>query len=71
MKKKLTIEGMHCASCAANIEKSLKKINGVTDVNISVMTKKGFIEVDEKITDEELKKAVSRAGSAYKLVKVE
>ncbi|MBS3081350.1 heavy-metal-associated domain-containing protein, partial [Candidatus Pacearchaeota archaeon] len=27
MKKiKLTIEGMHCASCAGNIERSLKKV---------------------------------------------
>lgn len=71
MKKKLTIEGMHCASCAMNIEKSLRKVPGVKDVNISLMTKKGFVEVDDKVTDEELKKAVARAGSAYRLVKVE
>ncbi|HLC78239.1 MAG TPA: cation transporter, partial [Candidatus Nanoarchaeia archaeon] len=37
MKKlKLTIEGMHCASCATNIEKSLKKVPGVKEVSVSV-----------------------------------
>ena len=70
MKLKLTIEGMHCASCGNNIEKSLKKISGVKDVNVSVMTKKGFVEVDKEIPEEEIKKAVSRAGN-YKLLKIE
>lgn len=70
MKKvKLTIEGMHCASCAANIERSLKKVPGVSSVAVSLMTKKGFIEVDEKVSDEELKKAVARAG--YKVAAIE
>lgn len=69
MRKKLTIEGMHCSSCTVNIEKSLRKVAGVKDVNISLMTKKGFVEVDEKTTDEELKKAVARAG--YKVTNIE
>jgi len=69
MRKKLTIEGMHCASCAINIEKSLRKINGVKEVNISLMTKKGFVEADEEVSDDEIKKAVARAG--YKVVNIE
>lgn len=70
MKIKLTIEGMHCAGCASNIERSLKKISGVREANISLMTKKGFIETEKKIPLEDLSKAVARAGS-YKLIKVE
>lgn len=70
MKKlKLTIEGMHCASCASNIEKSLKKVPGVKEANVSLMLKRGIIECDEKITDDEIKKAVARAG--YNLSKIE
>ena len=69
MRKKLTIEGMHCASCAINIEKSMRKINGVKEVNISLMTKKGFVEADDKVLDEEFKKAVARAG--YKVINIE
>jgi Cu+-exporting ATPase len=69
MKIKLKIEGMHCASCASNIERSLKKIPEVKEANVSLMTKKGFVETDKEIPEEELKKAVARAG--YKLTGVE
>ena len=70
MKKlKLTIQGMHCASCASNIEKSLKKVSGVKEASVSLMLKKGTVEADEKVSEEEIKKAVARAG--YKVIKVE
>ncbi|MDE1848674.1 MAG: heavy-metal-associated domain-containing protein [Nanoarchaeota archaeon] len=69
MKKKLTISGMHCASCAANVERSLKKINGVKSASVSLLTKKGFVESDEDISDDEIRKAVARTG--YRLEKIE
>ncbi len=70
MKKiKLSIEGMHCASCASNVEKSLKKVPGVKEANVSLMLKKGIVECDEKVSDEEIKKAVARAG--YKIARGE
>ncbi|MEM3113350.1 MAG: heavy metal-associated domain-containing protein [Candidatus Pacearchaeota archaeon] len=68
-RKKIEIQGMHCASCASNIEKSLRKVPGVRNVTVSLMTRKGFVECDEKVKDEELKKAVARAG--YKAISVE
>jgi len=69
MKKKINIEGMHCASCAGNIERSLKKVPGVSEVNVSVIGKKAFVEVNEKVPEEELKKAVARAG--YRVLSIE
>lgn len=69
MKKKINIDGMHCASCATNIERSLKKVQGVNEVSVSVIGKKAFVELDEKVSDEELKKAVARAG--YKTISIE
>ncbi|MBS3070862.1 heavy-metal-associated domain-containing protein [Candidatus Pacearchaeota archaeon] len=69
MKIKLKIEGMHCASCASNTEKSLKKISGIKEASVSLMTKKGIVESDAEINDEELKKAVARVG--YKLIGIE
>ena len=70
MKKiKLTIEGMHCASCASNIEKSLKRVSGVKDASVSLMLKKGTVEADDSVSDDELKKAVTKVG--YKVIKVE
>ncbi|MBS3172295.1 heavy-metal-associated domain-containing protein [Candidatus Woesearchaeota archaeon] len=67
--KKLFIEGMHCASCASNIERSLKKIKGVKSVNVSLMTRKAIVDVDSTVKDDDLKKAISRTG--YKLIKIE
>lgn len=70
MKKvKILIEGMHCASCAGNIERSLKKVRGVKEVAVSIVTRKAIVEEDENVPEEELRKAVARAG--YKAVSVE
>lgn len=69
MKKKITISGMHCASCASNVERSLKKIGGIKGVSVSMLTKKAFIESDNDIPDEEIKKAISRTG--YKVEAIE
>ena len=70
MKKlKLTIEGMHCASCGTNIERGLKKVSGVKEVSASVMTKKAFVEAEDSVKDEDLKQAVAKVG--YKVLAVE
>ena len=70
MKKlKLFIEGMHCASCANNIEKSLKKISGIKEASVSLMLKKGTVEAEDSVSDEEIKKAVAKVG--YKVTKIE
>lgn len=70
MKKvKVTIEGMHCSSCAGNIERSVKKVPGVKAVSVSLMTRKGIVEAEDSVTEEDLKKAVTRTG--YKIVKIE
>lgn len=72
MKKlKLTIEGMHCASCSQNIERSLKKVPGVKEVSVSVMTNKGFVEAEDNVDKKQLEEAVEDAGSRYKALKIE
>ncbi len=67
-KIKLTIEGMHCASCASNIERAVKKVKGVKEVVVSLMTNKCFVEM-ENADKEEIKKAVQKVG--YKVVDLE
>jgi len=70
MKKlKLTIEGMHCSSCVSNIERILKKVPGVKEVSISLMLKRGNIETEDNVTEEEIRKAISKVG--YKVTKIE
>ncbi|VVB77770.1 putative copper-exporting P-type ATPase A [uncultured archaeon] len=70
MKKiKLTIDGMHCASCAANIERALGKVKGIKSASVSVMTKKALIEAEDNVNIEEIKKAVSNVG--YSIVNIQ
>jgi len=70
MKKvKIVIQGMHCASCASNIEKSLKKVSGIKEVNVSILTNKAFVDAEDSVKEEDMKKAVARAG--YKAVSIE
>ncbi len=68
-KLKISIDGMHCASCASNIERSLKKVSGVKEVSVTLMLKKGIVEAEDSVSEDDLKKAVERAG--YKLVKID
>ena len=69
MKKlKVTIDGMHCASCATNIERSVKKVAGVKDVTVSVITKKAFVEVDDAVKEDAIKAAVAKAGYKVKTI---
>jgi Cu+-exporting ATPase len=67
----IDIEGMHCASCAMNIERSLKKTPGVTSANVNLLSKKGYVEVDDSVTEDVLKKAVKRTGYAATNVEFE
>jgi Cu+-exporting ATPase len=69
MKRKITIDGMHCASCSSNIERSIKKVPGVKEVSISLMTKRAIVESDENVSEEDIKKAIARAG--YKIASIE
>src|SRR5512136_2435011 len=45
-KATLDIAGMHCASCALNIENSLKKVDGVSRAVVNFATEKAYVEYD-------------------------
>ena len=68
--KKITmkIDGMHCASCASNLTKSLTKL-GAKDINVNVIFGKASAEVDDNVTEEQIKKAVADPG--FKLTEVQ
>jgi Cu+-exporting ATPase len=59
----LDIEGMHCSSCAAIIEKSIRKVDGVKEANVNFAAEKASILVDESVVEKDtLIKAVEKAG---------
>ena len=43
----LKIEGMHCTSCAGIIERTLRKITGVSSANVNFATEKALVVYDE------------------------
>ena len=47
---KLDISGMHCASCVATIEKSLKKIKGVENARVNLSTEKASVDFNPSVT---------------------
>jgi len=62
----LPIEGMTCASCVARVEKSIAKIEGVTDVAVNLATEKATFNIDKGKTGiVEIKKVVEEVG--YKI----
>lgn len=66
-KKSFPIVGMHCASCANLLERSLSKVPGVVNASVNYGSESATVEVDEnKVKDEDLISAV--AGSGYKAV---
>mgnify|MGYP001578966109 FL=1 len=67
-KAKIEIVGMHCASCASNIEKSLSRVPGVKNPKVSLLLKKGSVECEDNVKEEDLKKTDARVG--YKLTKI-
>ncbi len=63
MKTTLQLIGMHCASCAVNIEEALKKTPGVSEVNVNYANEKAYVEHDEaEAPIEHLQASVKKLG---------
>jgi len=63
MKKTFAIRGMHCVSCAMNIERRLKKMHGIKEAVVNFAANKATVEYDEdKISVGNIKEAVESLG---------
>ena len=47
MKKTYNLIDLDCANCARKMEDAIKKLDGVTDANVSFLTQKMTIEADD------------------------
>jgi len=62
-KTTLSIKGMHCASCAAAVEGSLKKVSGVSKAAVNFATEKAYIEYNPaEATPQVLEHTIEKAG---------
>lgn len=62
MKKKFTVYGMTCSACVAAVERSVKKVDGVTDAGVNLSSGALICECDGKVTDDQIINAVVKAG---------
>lgn len=46
MKSKFKIKGIDCANCAAELERAIQKMEGITSVSLSFMAERLEIEYD-------------------------
>ncbi|HCR35844.1 hypothetical protein A2130_04590 [Candidatus Woesebacteria bacterium GWC2_33_12] len=61
-KKTFPVVGMHCASCAKLIERSLSKVPGIIKASVNYGSESATVEINDRVTDQELEKAVKDAG---------
>lgn len=62
-KTELKITGMTCAACSARVERNVKKLNGIVNVNVNLATEKATIEFDKNtITTDEIINTIVNSG---------
>jgi copper ion binding protein len=63
VKKTYTVTGMSCANCVANVERAVKKVEGIKKVDVNLIEEMMLVEYDEAIaSDDEIIAAVKKAG---------
>ena len=53
MKQKFEVTGMTCAACQANVEKAVKKLEGVSDVEVSLLANSMKVDFDESLLSQD------------------
>lgn len=59
----IPVEGMSCISCAATVKKTIQKIDGVTEVEVSLEHRAARVRyMDGKVSPDQLAAAVNHLG---------
>ena len=62
-KEKYTVTGMTCAACQANVTRCVQKLDGVEDVDVSLLANQMTVSYDEtKVDPEKITSAVEKIG---------
>ena len=62
-KEKYTVTGMTCAACQANVTRCVQKLDGVEDVDVSLLANQMTVSYDEtKVNPEKITSAVEKIG---------
>lgn len=55
MKKTLRLQNLHCAVCAAKMERAAAKVDGVRSVSVAFVTGRISVDADDDRFDETMK----------------
>lgn len=58
MRKVFQLEDLDCANCAAKMERTIAKVDGVTSATVSFMTQRLTVEADDARFDDIMKAVV-------------
>lgn len=62
MTRELKIKGMSCGHCVMHVTNALSEVEGVSQVQVDLEGAKATMQVADKVTNDQLKAAVSEAG---------
>lgn len=60
MKKDYRVIGMTCSACVAHVEKAVRKVNGIENCSVNLVT--NILKVEGNYSEEELMHSVDKAG---------
>ena len=62
MKQKFNVTGMTCSACSAHVDKAVRKLDGVCEVNVNLLGGSMTVDWDGGLTPEQIVSAVEKAG---------
>ena len=62
MKQKFSVTGMTCAACSAHVEKAVKGLAGVQEVQVNLLGNSMSVTYNEPLTAQQICEAVAKAG---------
>ena len=66
MKQKFTVTGMTCSACSAHVDKAVRKLEGVSEVNVNLLGGSMTVEYDPAAeTPEDIIAAVGYENTSY------
>lgn len=69
IKKTFKIIGMHCTSCAMNIDGELEDTDGIKESNTSYVKSQTTVEFDvEKINEKKIQEVIKKVGYKASLI---
>ena len=61
-KKKFIVEGMTCQACKNHVDKAVRTVSGVKDVNVNLLTNSMEVVMEDDSLIDDINKAVDKAG---------